>query len=237
VGNTDLNVGAIVALSPAIPEPLKTIMRGWGPGKYDPRINQDGLNTPVVIPPAYGLRGVDLETYTGDGPVSYWNAYVAVTQMHGQGDFSDPRLGISIDREPDLVTEKLPALREYQFSLATPDPSAGSFDVASAVRGRALFVGKARCASCHVPQRWFTDRGKNSLHPPSATGMDPAYALRSATKLYRATPLRALWQHPPYFHDGSAATLEEVVLHYDRELELRLSAADRADLVEFLKSL
>src|SRR5690606_1985054 len=125
--NTDLNVGAIVALSPAIPEPLKTIMRGWGPGKYDPRINQDGLNTPVVIPPAYGLRGVDLETYTGDGPVSYWNAYVAVTQMHGQGDFSDPRLGISIDREPDLVTEKLPALREYQFSLATPDPSAGSF--------------------------------------------------------------------------------------------------------------
>src|SRR5690606_9105090 len=96
--NTDLDVGAIVALSPAIPPETKEIMRGWGPGKYDPRINIDGKNTPLVIPPAYGLHGVALETYTGDGPVSYWNAYVAVSQMHGQGTFVDPRLGISIVR-------------------------------------------------------------------------------------------------------------------------------------------
>ncbi|HEU4453607.1 MAG TPA: hypothetical protein VFR81_11140, partial [Longimicrobium sp.] len=155
--NTDLNVGAIVALSPAIPDGLKAIMRGWGPGRYDPRINIDGKNTPLVLPPAYGLRGVALETYTGDGPVSYWNAYVAVSQMHGKGTFRDPRLGIDIRNDPDRVTPVLAALREYQLSLAIPAPPPGSFDVTAAGRGRVLFAGKARCASCHFPDDHFTD--------------------------------------------------------------------------------
>ena len=141
-------------------------MQGWGAGKYDPRINIDGNNTPLVLPPAFGLRGVALETYTGDGPVSYWNAYVAVTQMHGQGNFSDPRLGIVVTRNPDLVTPKLPALREYQLSLMTPAPPAGSFDAAAAARGRTLFSGKARCASCHIPERHFTDVNSGVLHAP-----------------------------------------------------------------------
>ena len=232
---TDLDVGAIVALSPAIPAGLKAIMRSWGPGKYDPRINRDGQNTPIVIPPAYGLHGVALETYTGEGPVSYWNAYVAVTQMHGRGSFEDSRLGISVSANPDLVTSKLPALAEYQLSLAAP-ANPGAVDQAASARGKMVFEGVGRCAECHLPGQQFTDVSKGRLHQPAETGMDPAYAARTATKRYRTTPLRGLWQHPPYFHDGSAATLEAVVAHYDRVLSLGLTPQQEADLAAYLRT-
>ena len=235
--NRDLNVGAIVALSPAVPQSLKDILNGWGPGRYDPRINIDGLNTPIVIPPAFGLRRVAKETYTAEGPVSYWNAYVAVTQMHGQGNFSDPRLGISVTRDPDLVTSKLPALREYQFSIEAPMAPAGSYDAAAAVRGRLVFNGEGRCAECHNPRTEFTDINAGVLHAPAETGMDAAYAQRTSQKRYRTTPLKGLWQHAPYFHDGSAADVEAVVEHYDNVLALQLSAQQKADLAEYLKSL
>ena len=237
--NRDLNVGAIVALSPAVPDDLKQILNAWGPGRYDPRINIDGQNTPIVIPPAFGLRDVALETYTGDGEVSYWNAYVAVTQMHGKGDFSDARLGIAVDVPDgeDRVTSKLPALREYQLSLEAPEPPAGSFDVAAAARGSAVFRGKAGCATCHLPEQSFTDVDEGTLHLPSATGMDPAYAERTATRRYRTTPLAGAWQHPPYFHDGSAATLADVVDHYVSVFSLALTAQERSDLIEYLESL
>jgi hypothetical protein len=102
--NTTLNPGAIIALSPAITGTAKAYYSSWGPGKYDPRFRIfDGVNVidlidpmadppkPVVIPPAYGLQGVGFETFNADGPISYWNQYVAVTQMGGQGSFSDPR--------------------------------------------------------------------------------------------------------------------------------------------------
>ncbi len=233
---TGLNPGAIVALSPAIPAELKAIMRSWGPGKFDPRINRDGQNTPIVIPPAYGLRGVASETYTGDGPVSYWNAYVAVTQMHGRGNFKDPRLDIDVVNHPDLVTPRLAALAEYQLSLAAP-ARPGGVDPAAVGRGKAVFEGQGRCAGCHLPGEQFTDVSRGRLHIASETGMDPAYAARTATKRYRTTPLRGLWQHPPYFHDGSAATLSDVVSHYDQFLGLALSTQQRADLVAYLNTL
>src|SRR5688572_4278055 len=235
--NRDLNVGAIVALSPAVPAQLKAVLNSWGPGRYDPRISIDGQNTPLVLPPAYGLRGVARETYTADGPVSYWNAYVAVTQMHGQGSFSDPRLGISLTRQPDLVTRKLPALREYQLSLEPPPAPPGSFDASAAQRGRVVFNGDGGCSSCHIPSLRFTDVNLLRLHDPDETGMDPRYAARTAQKRYRTTPLRGAWEHPPYFHDGSAATLEAVVEHYDRTLSLKLTVQQKADLVQYLKSL
>ena len=146
--NRDLNVGAIIALSPVLSADKKAVYQSWGPGKYDPRYNQDGKNTPLVLPPAYGLAQVTNETYTAEGPISYWNAYVAVTQMGGQGNFSDPRLGIDVKHSPDMVTPKLPALRAYQHSLPAPPPPAGSFDAAIAERGRAVF--DRTCASCHV---------------------------------------------------------------------------------------
>jgi mono/diheme cytochrome c family protein len=232
--NRDLNVGAIIALSPAVPDARKAVYRSWGPGRYDPRFNIDGKSTPLVLPPAYGLAGVRNETYTAEGPISYWNAYVAVTQMHGRGNFSDPRLGIHVTHTPDLVTPLLPALRRYQHSLPTPPPPAGSFDADAAARGRATF--SASCAGCHTGAR-LTDNNRGVLHDPAETGMDPAYAARTANRRYRTTPLRGLWQHPPYFHDGSAATLEAVVEHYNRVRGLNLTAEQKRDLVEYLKTL
>jgi hypothetical protein len=231
--NRDLNPGAIIALSPAVSASEKTVLNSWGPGKYDPRHNIDGQDFAVLIPPAYGLSGVNLATYTGDGDISYWNSYVAVTQMHGQGTFVDNRIGVSVIRTPDLVTPKLSALRAYQLSLMKPSPPAGSFDAAAAQRGRVVFTGQGKCVTCHAGSKFTHD----TLHPATDTGVEAFYATRSATKKYRATPLRALWQHPGYFHDGSAATLEAVVTHYDTYRGLGLTVDQKADLVQYLKSL
>jgi hypothetical protein len=247
--NTDLNVGAIVALSPALDEPLKAELRTWGPGKYDPRHHIfDGFNLqilnapslPVVIPPAYGLKGVGFETFTGDGPISYWNSYVGVSQMGGHGSFRDRRIGVFIRQRPDRVTPKLPALLAYQLSLDTPEPPPDSFNRNAAARGRRVFYGEARCVTCHSG-RQYTDvssiRRGPFLHEAAEVGQDPRYAERSATGKYRTTPLRALWQHAPYFHDGSAPDLPAVVNHYDEHFGLNLSDQQKADLVEFLKTL
>jgi hypothetical protein len=249
--NRDLNVGAIVALSPALTAEQKRVFNSWGKGKFDPRLQAfDGtkfipLNSPtfpVLIPPAYGLQRVGFETVTGDGPISYWNNYVGVSQMGGHGSFSDRRIRLRIVQTPDLVTPKLPALLDYQLRLHAPEPPAGSFNPGAARRGEELFSGVARCGTCHVPPA-FTDvlRGADPtvpfLHAPFETGMERVYASRSATGGYRTAPLRGIWQHPPYFHDGSAADLPAVVNHYDTVLRLGLTDRQKADLVEFLKSL
>lgn len=234
VPNRDLAVGTIISLAPGLPEELRAEYAAWPPGFYDPRFNVDGISDPVLIPPAYGLA--TRATYTGEGTVSYWNNYVAVTQMRGRGSFRDPRLGIAISVSPheDEVRGKLPALRAYQRSLRAPDPTPGSFDPAAAARGEGLFQTVARCASCHVGPDLA---GEGQLHDPDATGMDPTYAERSTTGRYRATPLRALEARPPYFHDGSAASLDEVVAHYDAVLGLGLTEGQAIDLVEYLRSL
>jgi hypothetical protein len=238
--NRDLNVGAIVALSEALTPAQRAVYESWGPGRYDPRFNLDGLNIPVVLPPAFGLRHVKRELYTGDDVVSYWNAYVAITQMHGHGTFSDPRIGVAVSNPPDMVSAKLNALRAYQFSLETPEAPAGSYDAAAARRGRAVFNGAGGCARCHFGVA-LTDVNAGRLHAPADVGQDGSYAARSVTKLYRSTPLRGLWNPPwltgPYFHDGSAPTLEDVVQHYVDLFGLELSARQQADLVEYLKSL
>ena len=234
--NRDLNPGAILALSPALQDPqTQAALNSWGPGRYDARWNQDGISEPVLIPPIYGLKGVALETYTGDGPVSYWNSYVAVTQMGGQGNFVDPRIGVDVAQSPDLVTPKLADLLEYQLSLEPPVAPAGSFDAAAAQRGKVVFEGQGRCADCHMGSA-FTDASFR-LHAAEETGMEPVAAERSATGQYRTTPLRALWNHAPYFHDGSAETLDDVVRHYDTTLNLGLDEEQIADLVDFLKSI
>lgn len=247
--NRDLDPGLIISLSPALDQAAKAVYASWGPGIYDPRFNHDGLNNPVVIPPAFGLYGLPKAIFTGDGdvqhepagPVAYWNRYVAVTQMHGHGYFADPRLDnwIVDHREgDDLVTDKLPALQAYQFSISAPTPPANSYDANAAKKGKALFNGKAQCATCHSGPLFtdVTEGGK--LHPQSASvAIDKDYVKRSATKQWRVTPLKGIWQHPPYFHDGSAATLTDVVARYDQERNLKLSAAEKSDLTEYLKSL
>lgn len=267
--NRDLNVGAIVALAPN-PKPftdvlgvdvatLKKVLGSWGPGCYDAELDKDGKalrpdgkRACTLIPPAFGLAGVNLHTWTGYGGVPYWNAYVAATQMHGSGTFFDARLANkeqfavaaksgSHNTRPtaagDKITSKLAPLHFYQLSIPAPKPPAGSFDAAAAARGKTLFDGKAKCASCHVPPL-FTEPGHN-LHAPSEVGVDAFQADRSPTRMYRTAPLAGLWSHAKagFYHDGRFATMRDVVDHYDGHLKLGLAAGDKSDLVEYLKSL
>ena len=241
--NRDLNVGAIIALSPALSAAQKAVYSSWGKGKYDPRYNQDQRNGAQVIPPAYGLTGVHRITSTGDGDrIAYWNRYVGVTQMGGHGSFKEPRTGVSVSHgKDDLISSKLPALQAYQLSLRAPAPPAGSFDPVLAARGKALFDGKAGCSACHSGPH-FTD-ANTRLHPasdvvsePEAAGV-PSYASRSATGKYRTAPLRGVWQHPPYFHNGSSPTLTAVIETYNSRKSLGLDKPEISALEQYLKSL
>lgn len=265
--NRDLNVGAILALAPNL-QPfadllgvdvgtVRAVLNSWGPGKFDAHLNldgkalrPDGAPGAVLIPPAFGLAGVNLHTYEGWGSVPYWNAFVASHEMNGLGRFFDPRLadaehfplaaanGLDNVREgADLITAKLADLEIYQLLLEAPEPPPGSFDVEGAERGEALFAGKAGCARCHVPPL-FTEPGWN-LHTPEEIGIDSFQADRGPTGRYRTTPLAGLWTHARggFYHDGRFATLLEVVDHYDRHFELGLAAQEKEDLVEYLKSL
>jgi len=243
--NDTLNPGAIIALSPALTDDQKKVYNSWGAGKYDPRYNldHDPHGVPVVIPPAYGLLNINKVTVTGDGDnLEYWNRYVGVTQMGGHGTFKEPRTGVNVTNgTDDQVSAKLPALQEYQLSIAAPAPPAGSFDQAAADRGKMVFNGAGKCASCHSGDS-FTD-ANSKLHDPSEVVSEPepgggtSYAARSATKMYRTAPLKGVWQHPPYFHNGSAATLEAVVDTYDSRKSLGLTTDQKSDLVQYLKSL
>jgi mono/diheme cytochrome c family protein len=243
--NRDLNPGLIISLSPALTSAQKAVYSSWGPGMYDPRYNIDGINGPQVISPAFGLRGVHKIIATGDGDdLAYWNRYVAVTQMGGHGNFTDARVGTGINitnGTDDLVTAKLPALQAYQLSIAAPPAPAGSFDAAAAARGKVLFEGKAGCVTCHSGSE-FTDANER-LHPASDVASEPeaprvpSYASRTATKQYRTAPLKGVWQHPPYFHNGSAATLNDVVAKYNAKKALGLTSAEVADVAQYVKSL
>lgn len=275
--NRDLNVGAIVALAPDL-TPLQTllgadratvvsVLNSWGPGKFDAELVLDGktanhqqvtdgvttstdVSGATLIPPAFGLAGVNLHTWTGWGSIPYWNAFVANIEMHGKGTFYDPRLNNAaqfpiaaangfgnIRSSTDLITSKLPALHAYQLSLIAPVPPTGSFDPAAAARGQALFDGQAGCATCHVPPL-FTEPGWN-LHTPAEMGIDSFQADRSPDLRYRTSPLQGLWTHTKggFYHDGRFATLLDVVNHYDTLFTLGLTDSEKADLVEYLKSL
>lgn len=277
--NRDLNVGAIVALSPDLSpfenllgvdrDTVVAVLNSWGPGKYDAELNLDGkafnpeqktdgvvtgtnVSGATLLPSAFGLAGVNLHTYTGWGSVPYWNAYVAKLQMHGIGNFYDPRLDnaaqfpiaaangfghIQVPEDEDLITSKLPALHAYQISLLAPAPPAGSFDPAAAARGDALFEGKAMCATCHVPPL-YTEPGWN-MHTPAEIGIDSFQADRSPDHSYRTTPLKGLWTRTKggFYHDGRFATLLDVVNHYDTLFDLKLTDGEKSDVVEYLKSL
>jgi hypothetical protein len=193
---------------------------------------------------------VNLHTWTGFGSVPYWNAYVAVTQMHGSGTFFDERLAnpdqypvaarsgsFNTRTTPDRVSPKLAALHFYQLAIPAPKPPAGSFNAAAAARGATLFNTKAQCATCHVPPL-FTEPGHN-LHSPEEMGIDSFQADRSPTHMYRTAPLAGLWTHQKggFYHDGRFATLNDVLEHYDGNFSLNLSEAEKNDLVEYLKSL
>jgi hypothetical protein len=267
--NRDLNVGAIIDLAPdlsAFAEVLgvseatvRSVLASWGPGKFDAELildgkgmRPDGKTAATLIPPAFGLAGVNLHTYTGWGSIPYWNAFVAVLEMHGVGNFFDPRLDdatrfpvaaknkfghVTVDSDDDRVTPKLGALQQYQLSIAAPTPPPGSFDADAAERGDELFEHEAQCVRCHTEPN-HTEPGWN-MHTPAEIGVDDFQANRAPDGRYRTTPLNGLWTHQKggFFHDGRFATLLDVVNHYDTFFALGLTAAQKNDLVEYLKSL
>jgi len=265
--NRDLNVGAIISLAPDL-SPLtnllgvdettvRQVLAAWGPGKFDAELildgkgfRPDGKTAATLIPPAFGLAGVNLHTFEGWGSITYWNAFVANLEMHGQGNFYDPRLDDAttfpiaaknklghVTTDDDMISAKLGPLQLYQLSLAAPKPPEGSFDAQAAERGDELFGGKAKCATCHVEPTGAEPGWP--MHSPEEIGIDDFQANRSPDKMYRTTPLRGLWAHTKggFFHDGRFATLVDVVNHYDAHFGLGLTAQEKNDLVEYLKSI
>ena len=277
--NRDLNVGVIVGLAPDLSAvtnllgvdeaTLRKLLTSWGPGKFDAEVfldgkafRDDGKSAATLIPPAFGLAGVNLHTWTGWGSVTHWNAFVANLEMHGKGTFYDPRLNDpaqfpiaaragsgNVRNDPDLITSKLPALHFYQ--LAIPAPAAPRRDpvliqelfgfrpvTPPAVKsGKAVFDGKAKCATCHVAPL-FTEPGWN-MHTAAEIGIDDFQANRAPDRRYRTAPLKGLWTHQKggFYHDGRFATLRDVVDHYDRFFNLGLTEAEKGNLIEYLLSL
>jgi cytochrome c peroxidase len=252
--NRDLNVGAVVAMAPRLTPfeqalqldaaTIRKVLQSWGPGKYDAELihdgrafRPDGKSGATLLPAAFGMQGINLHTYTGWGSVTHWNAYVAVTQMHGRGRFYDPRLNnptkypiaqrthmYDVRAEPDQVTPHLAALQYYQLSIPAPTPPSNSYDHVAADRGRALFAGQATCARCHVPPL-FAEPGW-PMHTAAEIGIDDFQASRSPDDRYRTTPLHGLFtrQKGGFYHDGRFATLDDVVNHYDSHFKLGLSS-------------
>jgi hypothetical protein len=265
--NRDLNVGAIVSLAPDLSAiasllgvsqaTVRTVLQSWGPGKFDAELildgkafRPDGKPAATLIPPAFGQAGVSLHTWTGWGSTPHWNAFVAVLEMHGQGNFFDPRLDDAtkfpiaaanrlghVHVDEDKVSEKLPALHFYQLALVPPKPPAGSFDAQAAERGDALFSGKGRCASCHFDELYV--EGGWPMHTAAEIGVDEFQAARAPDGRYRTSPLKGTFAHTKggFYHDGRFATLADVIAHYNTVMQLGLTAQEQSDLVEYVKSL
>ena len=277
--NRDLDVGAIVALAPDLSafadllgttQPtVRKVLNSWGPGKFDAELALDGkafnpqqisdgvvtgtnVSGASLIPPAFGLGGVNLHTWIGWGSVPHWNAFVANLEMHGKGRFFDPRLNDAaqfpiaaahgfgdlphINPDDDLITSKLAALQLYQLSIPAPNPTV-PFDKAAAARGDELFSGKAGCNNCHAEPLW-TEPGWN-LHTASEVCIDSFQADRGPDHRYRTSPIGALSTHfkGGFYHDGRFPNLNAVVDHYNTCMKLGLSESEKSDLIQYLLSL
>lgn len=265
--NRDLNVGAIINLSPDLSvvtdligvddETLRTVLNSWGPGKFDAEVfldgkafRPDGGSAATLIPAAFNMAGVSLHTWTGWGSVTHWNAFVANLEMHGQGTFYDPRLNDAeqfpiaaaagfgnVRNENDLITSKLASLQFYQLSLPAPIPPPDSFNPEAAARGAELFTGKAQCATCHVPPL-FMEPGW-PMHTAEEIGIDDFQSSRSPDQMYRTAPLAGLWTHTTggFYHDGRFPTLLDVIGHYNIHFGLGLTAEEIDDLAQYLMSI
>jgi hypothetical protein len=237
---------------------VRKVLLSWGVGKFDAELfmdgkafRPDGTTAAVLIPPAYGLAGVNLHTWTGWGSVTYWNAFVANLKMHGKGNFSDSRLSnaaqfpvaaangfanVTATPDEDRITSKLAGLHAYQLAIAAPKPPQVLFNLA-AERGKEIFNGKAQCARCHVPPL-FTEPDWNA-HVPADVCVDSFQADRSPDRIYRTAPLGGLFAHQKggFYHDGRFATLPDVVNHYEECFKLQLSDDEKFDLVQYLLTL
>ncbi|HEU5216851.1 MAG TPA: hypothetical protein VFU30_15075 [Gaiellaceae bacterium] len=281
--NQDLNVGAIVAAAPNL-KPLedalgtdeatvKKVLLGWGPGFFNAELNLDGKavgpdGTPhsaaTRIPSAFGKDGQNLHTWEGGwGSVTYWNAFVANLEMHGKGNFLDPRLddkakfpiaaaagfghtrpyvGEGVLPVParaqgkDQITQALRSLDFYQHWLPVPKPPAHSYNHAAAARGKLVFNGVGKCSSCHMGSLG-TAPGYNAVKPAQIC-IDSFAADRGPDGTYTIAPLQALFTRSKrgFYHDGRFKTLLDVVNHYDSCFNLGLSSRQKNDLVQYLKS-
>ena len=273
--NRDLNVGAIISLAPNLAPvetllgvddaTLKTVLAAWGPGKFDAEVFLDGkgfqpdgkTSAATLIPPAFGLAGVNLHTWTGWGSVTYWNAFVANLEMHGKGTFYDPRLNAGADGWRSAVSDcgqssgigNVRNTPDLDYAQAGEPPDLPACDPGTDAarrqlrrrgggpRQRSVRVEQAKCATCHVPPL-FTEPGYN-MHTAAEIGIDDFQANRSPDHRYRTAPLRGLFSHMKggFYHDGRFATLGAVVDHYDTFGALGLTAMQKSDLIEYLKSL
>jgi hypothetical protein len=282
--NQDLNVGAIVAAAPNLAPleqslgvneaALKKVLLGWGPGKFNAELDLDGkavgpdgspASAATRIPSAFGKDGQNLHTWEGGwGSVSYWNAFVANLELHGIGNFFDPRLDdkqkfplaaaagfghthpyvgegvLPVPAKPtglkDQVTEALRSLDLYQRALPVPKPPKGSYNAAAAARGAKVFNGAGGCSNCHLGSMG-TASGYNAVKP-SAVCTDAFQANRGPDGTYTIAPLQALFTRSKrgFYHDGRYDSLLDVVNHYDSCFKLGLSAQQKGDLVQYLKS-
>jgi hypothetical protein len=259
---------------------VRNVLNAWGPGKFDAELFLDGktvnpqqvtngvvtgtnVSGATLLPNARGLSGHNLHTWTGGwGSVTYWNAFVAVNELHGIGTFFDERfddaaqfpiaaaakLGhVSVDPDSDRVTGKLAALHFYQLALPAVQPRSGiDFDPVAATRGDQLFSGKANCNSCHREPLW-TEPGWNQ-HTADELKIDGFEADRAPGHAYQTMNLaglfvreRGLFMSPQnkgrFYHDGRFLTLLDVVNSYDSRFSLGLTDEEKHDLVEYLKSL
>ena len=260
---------------------VRAVLNTWGPGKFDAELFLDGkafnpqqttngittgTNVPgaTLIPNARGLAGHNLHTWTGGwGTVTYWNAFVAVDELHGIGSFLDERfddasqfpiaaaakLGhVSVDDpDKDQVTGKLAALHLYQLALPSVQPRPGvDFDEEAAARGDELFSGKAGCNTCHREPLW--SEGGWNQHTADEMKIDSFEADRSPGHAYQTVNLaglfvreRGLFMFPQnkgrFYHDGRFKTLLDVVNSYNERFSLGLNDQEKHDLVEYLKSL
>jgi hypothetical protein len=217
--NRDLNVGAIISLAPRLQpvadilgvsvDTLRQVLGKWGPGKFDAEVFLDGKGT------FFDPRLDDAARFP-----------IAARERFGH-----------VRAEEDQITPLLGVLQIYQLALPVPSPPRGSYDRASAARGEVLFNDKAKCSTCHVPPL-FTEPGWN-MHTAEEIGIDDFQSERAPDRRYRTSPLRGLWTHQKggFYHDGRFPTLAAVISHYDGVLGLALSARERADLEQYLRSL
>ena len=126
---------------------------------------------------------------------------------------------------------------------------------AQQVRGFEIFrdPGKGNCMVCHRPPN-FTDDGFHNIGLPSFGEKNPDLGRNSQVKVdmtrgaFKTPPLRNIAQTAPYFHDGSAKTLDDVIKHYmsggvvqtnlsPNMIKPNLNNQDKKDLIAFLEAL
>lgn len=256
VPNTKMDAGKILSFTPfAVSNGLSATLAGWGPGRFDIRaLNEldDSVDNPTAYPPLWNFPALQANGYAlgWDGMFKGTNALASISEgvydmiMHGNGSFATshgaippalafpPRQAV-LDKFQDNPSSSISAdklLNMQAFLQSLQSPAASGFDSAQATTGKALFEGKAKCSTCHPAATEFISAGRYS----DITVAPPTGDLAGGIKV---PGLRGVNLTAPYFHDASAATLLDVVNRFNSRDALGLTETEKAQLVEYLKSL